>query len=502
MKKESLVKNIITLIFLTIILKGVGFVNRIVIAFYFGTTSLADIFYNASGFIDSISAIILASLSVGVINIYIANKQTGRNKYFISNLIVIISLIMISMSIVFFAASDEIAYLLAPGFVQENHQQLNMMIKFMCLALPFQGLIATYSAVLQAEKKFTPVKLTGTITSLISITCVFILARRMGIQALLISYVVGIILNAIFLIFNSRKLFKFKSQKVFQDPDIKKLILLVGPLILGTAGNQLNLIIDKSVASQVALGAVSALSYSCVLYLFVENIIINSIVTAIFPDFTEKINHGDYNGLSTSAKKIIVLAESLLIPIVACLFYNSENITKIVYFRGNFDNTSLELTSAALKGYVIGLPFLAVRDIITRVYYAYGDTKCPVIINLISVGLNIFLDFFLYNKLGVMGITLATSLANAFSGVVLYWLLSKHNKYINSSELKKTFFELAIGMFLIIGCNWGVVQLLNGIPAVLVSILLSVGIQILVLFLFKIVRIEQLKAIISTMKEK
>ena len=500
MKKKNLAGNIVLLITLTMLLKCMGFVNRIIIAYFYGTTNLTDIYYNASGFVDSISSILLASLAVGVINIYITNKKNGNNDRFLSNLIVVIFVIMTAIGFFVFIGSNKIVYILAPGNNADERTLLCNMLRIMCITFPFQGIIAVYSAVLQAEKNFMPVKLTGTMTSVISIICVTLLAKYFGTTALVVSYICSIIFNAGFLIFNARKIYKFVPKSILRDSDLKKLLILIIPLLLGTAGHEVNLIIDKSIASQIAKGAISALSYSCVLYLFIENVIINSIVTAIFPELAEKKNSNGDKELCRTTIKTIYLAEFLLIPIVICTFFSATDITKIVYMRGSFDRTSLVLTSAALRGYVLGLPFLALRDIVTRVYYTYGDTKKPVIINLIAVGLNIILDIVLSKHMGILGITLSTSISNAFSGCFLVILVKSHNKYMVNKSFIKNILKIFIAVLPIAFCDFIIVNNLNGIFKILLSIILSFILQIIAILGMKIIKIDDIKRMLQLVK--
>jgi len=471
-----------------------------VIAYFFGTTQITDIYYNASGFVDSIASIILASLAIGVVNIYIANKEKGTNNRFVSNLAIIIVFLMIIIGVVTFVISDQISYWLAPGYTLNEHEQLKYMVQIMCIAFPFQGIVSVYSSVLQAEKNFIPVRLTGTVTSVASIFSVIIFAKNVGINSLVISYIFAIIFNALFLFLCSNKYFKFKPKGVLRDFDVKRMVILIVPLLLGTAGHEINLIIDKSIASRVTQGAISALSYSCVLYLFIENVIINSIVTAFFPNLTEMENQGKDQEVASSTRKMIILALSMLVPIMCCVYFNSVNITRIVYMRGSFDETSLSLTSAALMGYIIGLPFLAMRDIITRVYYAYDDTKFPVIVNLLSVLLNIGLDLVLYKPLGVFGITFATSVSNIFSAVVLFIMIGKYNKNINDKGGWIILIKIVVSAAPICMINSFLCTKLSGIIAFIVCTMISFSIEVIFLLIFKIVSIEQIKDIIASIK--
>ena len=77
---SSIKKNVIWVIFLSIFLKGIGFLNRIVIAAYFGATVNTDAYYVATGLIEGILSIVLASASVCLIQIYISASKEEKKK--------------------------------------------------------------------------------------------------------------------------------------------------------------------------------------------------------------------------------------------------------------------------------------------------------------------------------------------------------------------------------------------------------------------------------------
>ena len=484
MRKKSLVRNIVSLIALTVLLKGLGFLNRILIAYFYGTTELTDVFYNAFGFVESIVATMTASLTVAVTNIYIENKKTKDNDIFVSTLVLVISIIMLILSMAVFVFTIPLGRILAPGYVNEEGKLFGQTLWILSLSFPFQGIIAVYSSVLQAEKRFTPVKLTGTISNIITIGFVIVMAGRYGINALVISYFIGTILNTAFLIFSSRKEvhFTFKiSKEVIQW---KRLLRMMVPLLIATAAHEINLMIDRSIASNIAVGAVSALSYSCLLYLFVENVIINSLVMAIFPELKENAVEDKQKQIAIHTNNTLFFGVALLTPIALWTIFNASLLTKTVYMRGNFDDSSLVLTSAALVGYMIGLPFLAIRNICTQVFYANGNTKTPVIYNLIGIGINIVLDFILPYFIGLIGITLATSISIAFSGIALLYNSSKINSWIFDKNMRRE-----IRLLIISNCVCGMLfyvtsRLSNNIVIVLMCFLVGMVFESIFLILF------------------
>lgn len=428
MKKDSFLRNSLQLMVLTFFLKIVGFINRMVIAYYYGTSTGTDMYYSAAGFVEGVADIILSGLTTGIVSIYARDRDRNSRMRFVSNVVITMEGILLFFTATVFCFADEAAKLLAPSYSAQMLDDFSRVLRIMCFAIPFMGLFSTFSAMLQAEKRFVPVKLTNTITSLASIVCVVFGARQFGNYALIIAFFMANICNSTFLRIGLKEDFSFAPGQILKDQKLKEMIRLSFPLMIACAGMRVNLMVDKSVATGLVEGAVTALSYGSVLYLFIENIVINSTNVAVFPEMANAGGEGDDKKVARTAKSTLLLTEFILLPIVFCFYYGAEAIVRTAYMRGNFDQTSFELTCDALRGYVVGLPFLAVRDIVTRVYYTYGDTRFPVIVNLAAVGINIFLDFYLSRRYGIIGITLATAVSIIFTSAVLYICVGRYNR--------------------------------------------------------------------------
>ena len=87
----------------------------------------------------------------------------------------------------------------------------------------------------------------------------------------------------------------------------------------------------------------------------------------------------------------------------------------------------LDLATVYTQIYFAGVPFISVTNYMTAIFRAKGDTKTPLYVltgaGLLNVGLNLF--FVLVCGLSVEGVSLATSISNLASAIVLIWLLSK-----------------------------------------------------------------------------
>lgn len=81
----------------------------------------------------------------------------------------------------------------------------------------------------------------------------------------------------------------FRHRRVLdlRDTNIKQMLILVGPVFISTGVNQLNSIVDRSMASGLVEGSVSALNYSSEVANMVTQVVILSLTTILYPKMTE-----------------------------------------------------------------------------------------------------------------------------------------------------------------------------------------------------------------------
>ena len=105
-------------------------------------------------------------------------------------------------------------------------------------------------------------------------------------------------------------------------------------------------------------------------------------------------------------------------------------------FLWKFDEEAVRVTSQALLYYSLGLYFYTAIYLMTRAFYSVKNSKYPVKFSIISIVINIVLNFLLIKSMAYRGLALSTSIA---SGVNFFLLLIVfRRKYINFS-LKKSY---------------------------------------------------------------
>jgi putative peptidoglycan lipid II flippase len=80
------------------------------------------------------------------------------------------------------------------------------------------------------------------------------------------------------------------------------------------------------------------------------------------------------------------------------------------------------------------IPYMA-RDTITRIFYAFDDSKTPLIVGVIAIVVNAVMDWALVGPLGVGGITLSTTIVTLVNMILLTFLIRMKVKDIGLRKI-------------------------------------------------------------------
>ncbi len=194
--------------------------------------------------------------------------------------------------------------------------------------------------------------------------------------------------------------------------------------------------VDKSITSGLGAGAASSLSYCHTLEQLVTNIMIVNIGNVMFAHFAEFVAQDRIGDIQKTLSKTIDTLICCLLGISIITVFCSKDIVSIVYLRGKFTENATLLTSTALIGYALSFPAVAVRDITIKSMYAFKDTKHPMIASFISIAINITLSLILSKHIGILGISVATSISAYVGMMINAHFFKKHVDYRYQNHLK------------------------------------------------------------------
>lgn len=424
------IKSVFILAVFAFTSKIFGFFREVLIASRFGASIESDAFFIAQTAISLISSIFISSIRTTIIPVLSSvEAQEGKKAKILhtNNFLNIFILIMLLFILLIFSVVPYVVKTLAVGFKGQQLELAIMLTRFGLPTIFLYCLLNIFRGYLQSEMMFTEEGISPLALNLVFIFYLLLLSNRFGIKGLMIANVVAVLSQVLIQIPYLKRLdYKYSVYINFADPYLKKVLSLIPPVIISVSVGDLNSVIDKSMASTLVEGSISALYYGNKLNSLVLGIFITTLSTVLFPMLSNEANKNNMENFKKILRygfNIIVL---LTVPATVGMIALAKPIVRIAFQRGVFDAEATSLTIGALVFYSIGLVGVSLRPFLHRAYYSMQDTKIPMINSLISVGINIVLNLVLIRYMAHRGLALATSISAIVScGLLLYHLRRK-----------------------------------------------------------------------------
>ncbi|KMT21792.1 murein biosynthesis integral membrane protein MurJ [Clostridium cylindrosporum] len=499
-------KTAILLMLATVLSKILGLFREIFLAYFYGITDVKSAYGIALSIPGTVFALIGAGIATGYIPIYsrIENEaDTEQANRFTSNIINFTMLICTILVILVLIFPNPVVKLFAVAFEGKVLDITVTLTRFTIIGVYFTALVYIFSAYLNLKNTFIIPALVG-IPMNICVLFSIALSSKTGIEVLGLGTLISIFVQVIFLLpFIKKTGYKHRFILDKKDKYLKKMIVLAVPVIIGISANQVNLIVDKNIASTLSIKAVGAIDYGMRLNGFVQGLFVMSIVTAMYPMISKMGSENNIDGLKDSLKEAIISVSLLVIPVSVLAMIFSEPVIKLLFERGKFNSSDTLITSGVLFFYSIGMIGYGLREVISKAFYSLHDTKTPMINAVVAVVINIILCIILSRFMGVNGLALATSIAGILCTITLFISLRRKIGYI---KLKSILISLCkIGASAIaMGCSARLVLLLltpiiGETLALIVAVLIAIVVYSVTLYLMKI---EEVNSILDMFKNK
>ncbi len=499
-------KTALLLMLLAVISKIFGFGREIALSYFYGASTISDAYLISLTIPGTIFSFIGMGIATSYIPMYVElEKEKGKKiaDKFTSN---IINLILIICSIIIFLVltnTETIVKVFASGF--EGHT-LEIAVKFTRLSVIgifFSGIVFILTRYLQIKNKFIVPALLG-IPFNLSIVLIIIISGISSYKYLPYGIVIAMFLQFIILVpFIRKSGYHHKFSMLVKDKHVKKMALLALPAILGTSVNQINILVDRTLASQIEIGGISALNYANRLNSFVLGIFVISIATVMYPLISKMAANNNMDGFKKKLTESITGVSLLVVPITLGTIIFAEPIVQMLFGRGAFNNNSIIMTSTVLLFYSIGMVGIAFREILSRAFYSIQDTKTPMINAAIGMGLNIVLNLILSRYLGIGGLALATSISAIFTAMLMIITLRIKIGPLGIKNTSKSFIKIVLAslvMALIAKFSFEkLIDLMGQNISLIIALTISMVTYMIIIYHMKI---QDVDAIVSVVKNK
>lgn len=416
-------KTAILLMLITIISKIFGFGREITLSYFYGASNISDAYLISLPIPMVIFSFIGTGISTGYVPMYSKIRQNygeEEGNRFTNNLVNILIIICTTIVIFGLIFTKPLIKIFASGFEGEALTLAIQFTKISLLGIYFTGLMHIFSQYLRLKGNYVVPALVGFPLNFITIAAIF-LSSKTNILVLIIGSIIAIASQLILLVpFIHKKGYRHKLILDIKDRHIKNMAYIALPVIIGVSVNQINKLVDRTLASQIAVGGISALNYANRLNGFVQGLFVTPIATVIYPMISKMAAEDNMDGLKSSVSEAINSISLLVIPATIGAMCFAEAVVKLLFGRGAFNSRAIFMTSNALFYYSIGMLGFGMRDIISRAFYSLQDTKTPMINAAIAMAMNIVLNIILSKSMGIGGLALATSISAIFCTVLLF----------------------------------------------------------------------------------
>lgn len=427
-----------------------GLARQILISDIFGTQGTIDAYYAAMGVPDMIFALIaggaLASAFIPTLTEFLTqNDQEGgwRLTSSIANLLVLVMVVI--GAVVFVFALPIVQVFIAPKAPLDQQQLTADLLRVLLIAPVLLGLSGLVTGVLQANQSFVLPSLSSTLYWLGVIFGLIFFVPSMGIFGLAWGTVLGAGLHLLVQLPGLRKLpnLRYSFGLGLGDPAVRKVGRLMLPRLFGAAVVQLNFLVSINMTSGMPAGSLTAFKNAYMVMTMPQVVIAQAIAIAAFPTFSAQFARGDRDDLRQSLASTIRSIVFLSLPAALGLILLRVPVISILFQRGEFDERSVALTAWALLWFSLGLVSHSILEIVVRAFYAMQDTRTPVVVGVVAMGLNVVfsLTFPLwFSRIGWMphgGLALANTAATTLEISVLLWIIRKRLDGLDGRRVMK-----------------------------------------------------------------
>jgi murein biosynthesis integral membrane protein MurJ len=423
---QSILRATTMVTVIILVVKGLGFIEKLLLAYFFGTGIEIDAYLVAYslpfGAFVVLREVVRASLVPTLMRTWRAAERDGWRLFSIVGTVLLVLLGIATIAGVL--AAPSLVSLMAPGFSGDQRLMAIRLTRLVMPALLLLGLSTLTMATLQGQKRFNLPALgeasfrAGPLLLLVTVG---------GIQATAVGVVLGALGKlAIETLGLRRYLGQVRLSLDLSFPPVRTVGRLAAPLLAGLFFSLfIGPLVENAFATKAGIGGVSALAYARKIVETLAAILPYTLGLVLLPFSAEMAAGQDEQALTRTLARAVRGLTLIFLPATMGLLLLHEPFVQLLFERGAFTAASTQLTAGALLFYALALLPFALEVIIVQFFFARQDTLTPVIADVVTFALNVALIPLLMPALGLGGIALSVAIAKTVKVLSLLLLFQQ-----------------------------------------------------------------------------
>lgn len=484
-------RTITVMMLLTLLGKLLGLYRDRLLAVHYGVGMEANAFYTASRiprvFFDTVFASAITACFIPVFGEYLSKKGRDAAFRFSGCFITVIAFLCAGFTLLGMALSGPLVSLFAGGYGPETAALAESLTRMLFPTTLCTGLAFSFVGILQSLGEFTIPALISAVSNGVIILYFYTLNEQGGIYGLAGAFLLGWLLQAaVQLPALKRKGFRYYPRLSFRDEGMKKVFALMGPVMVSTWVQPINLTVNSRFGSALYDGAgVSAIELSTNLYLVIAGVLVLSVTNVLFPKLSRLTAGGSQEAFRDTLRGALRGTLFFVFPLSAGLMAVAQPLVECIYGGGAFDAFAVDITSHALVWVSLGMPGYAVQNVLSRAYFARQEGRAPLIAGAVSIGVNLLLCLVLTGPLQVTGLAMASAVSSLVYALLLDIPLEKRGEGLGgmAADLGKMLGAAVLTGMVAWGIRTAAAGLLPGKAGLLLAMGLAAAVGAAVYFL-------------------
>ncbi|MES2126015.1 MAG: murein biosynthesis integral membrane protein MurJ [Pseudomonadota bacterium] len=239
-----------------------------------------------------------------------------------------------------------------------------------------------------------------------------------------------------------------------RDPGVRRILAKMGPAVFAVSAAQFSLMINTNIASKLAEGSVSALTYADRLMEFPTAMLGVALGTILLPSLSKANLDGDSREYSALLNWGLRLTFLLALPAAVGLATLALPLIATLFNYGAFSDKAAATASMPLVAYSAGLIGIILVKTLAPAFYARQDIRTPVNIAMGVLVATQLMNLVFVPWIGVAGLALSIGMGACLNAALLYVGLRRRGIFTPQAGWLLFFAKLAIALAAMGALGW------------------------------------------------